>query len=201
MKTLVIYKDLIVREYKELNEDILVDSIGVIRGNESDRSYTPTKYNGGYHDYSVNLWNWSIVNDEIIINDYFKIIKIEENPHYGNHYSYWRELTITLKDSFSSIKSFKFEIDPKSLFTYNLIQKYLLEVKEELEDNNSFEMLEINNENKQLKTSLDSMNEENLKLTEHNDELIKENEELIKRITELENRLEIISEKDDDNSN
>lgn len=201
MKTLVIYKDLIVREYKELNEDILVDSIGVITGNESDRSYTPTKYKGGYHDYSVNLWNWSIFNDEIIINDYFKIINIREIPHSSKSYTYWRELVITLEDQFSTRKSFEFYIDPNSTFSYKDFQKYLLEIYKELGFNNSFKMLEIDKENGNLKTSLDSMNEENMKLTEHNDELIKENEELIKRITELENRLEIISEKDDDNSN
>lgn len=201
MKTLVIYKDLIVREYKEFNENILVDSIGVIIGNESDKSYTPTKYKGGYHDYNVKLWSWNIINETIVLNDYFKIINIEEIPHSSKNYTYWRELIITLEDKFSTIKSFEFYIDPNLVFTYENFQKYLLEIDKELGFNNSFEMLKINNENENLKFSLDSVNEKNLKLTELNEELIKENEELLKKITELENRLEIISEKEQNNNN
>lgn len=192
MRTFVIYKDLVVREYKEFNKDLIIDSIGVITSNESDSSYTPTKYQGGFHDFSVKLWNWSIVNDKIIINQYFSIIKIKECPDSTKKHSYWRELIIVLEDNFKTQKSYSFYIRPESIFTYENLQKFLLEINEELKYNNSFKMLEINKENEQLKYIISSLEEDNSKL-------IKEKEDLQQCIGELEDKLN--KDQDEDNNN
>lgn len=147
-KSFVVYKDLIVREYKVINKDILIDSIGVIECIKGERTYNPTKFKEGNHDYTVTLWDWTILENEINLNDKFKIVRIHEDKHESSRFSYYRTLTITVEDIFGVKKDYNIQIEPfidniDNLFTYEDIQGLLFKIKNDIESHNSFEMMEL----------------------------------------------------------
>lgn len=186
-KSFVIYKDLIVREYKVINKDIMIDAIGVIECIKGERTYKPTKFKEGYHDYTVNLQDWEIQENEIKLNNKFKIVRIYEDKHESSRFSYYRVLTITVEDIFGVKKDYNIQIDPfidnaDNLFSYEDIQGLLFKIKNDIESHNSFEMMELYRKNEALRQELETCKERNRELVNKNHELHKENKLLLENV-------------------
>ena len=95
-KYFVIYKDLIVREYAEIIEEQLIDSIGIIKYEETNVKFFPNFFSKSKQGNHVLLWKASLMNPLIHINPYFMISDVFETTDSKSTRHYYRELVIML---------------------------------------------------------------------------------------------------------
>lgn len=115
-QTFVIYKDLIIREYRGvMDTEIFQYYIGIIRIRESNRTFTSKKY-GMYRDNIENivpLYDYEIVPKPIPIGKDRQILEINETGYAaGDKDTYYARVHFVISQHDNTIKTHTFNRSP-----------------------------------------------------------------------------------------
>lgn len=185
MKIFVLYRDLVVREYTDLNSEYLVDSIGIIEGKPSNRTFFPAFFAHSKKGKGIELWDWVIHNGSIQLTPFFQLKKISEKEDSNLGRRYYKEVSIELTDNFEFNISFDYQMDPEKSLSYEFLQSKIALIVNEIGKSESVKMLKVLQELKSYSEKVALL--ENT-LQETKDELNsikKENIELVKTIKDL----------------
>lgn len=167
MKKFVLYKDLVVREFKNITKSDLINETGVIIGSASKNTFTPSYFSKTKKGRCVTLWDWKIENDKVKFNDYFYLTKILEKPDSKKERNYYKEVNIELSDRLDSNIIFDFFIEPNQELSCSNLQSYFEKINGIIENSDSVGMYlqkkkNIENEEKikELIQKIDKLNSE-----------------------------------------
>lgn len=173
MKYLNIYKDLIVRESLELATNKNIDVIGIIEGRETSLTFTPNYFSKTKKGTEVQLWQWEIINEYIPINEYFKISRVLEQADSKISRGYYREIIITIADTFDATLDFLFHIDPTDILSYTEFQNFINKIIKKIEFSESIRMYELLITCNEKNTKIEKLEKECIQLEQQNIELTK----------------------------
>lgn len=146
-----VYEDLIVREIidKDINNDKNV--LGVITYSQSSISFKPNFFASSKKGKEIFLWEYKLEN-EIYFTKYFKLDKITELPDDDQSRNYYKFLVFTLIDNFDEKYSFEYDMnnqkfykEPEYLITFTDLQKFFLDILNQLKQVKSFEAFHLSN--------------------------------------------------------
>jgi len=145
MKTLIVYKDFIVREFNMIDETSLVDSIGILT-QESAGSYYPNYIKESQRGKLAQLHKWLIKEGLIPLNEFFTLHQIYESQYSEAKICYYKQINFTVRDRFGRIIKIPFKISPDIETTYIRLQEQILKLIEELADSESVNMYKLKKE-------------------------------------------------------